>query len=263
MTTKELTHRGAESALAAPDPAAIIRQATREANALSQVIEDRTLYTMIQQRKYVRVEGWTTLAVMRGCLAREVDTTEQQDGRYVAVVELVRLTDGAVLTRASAECGGPGEPTWQNRPPYARRSMAQTRAAGKACRIAFSWVMALTGYETTPAEEMDGVAPAARSQAKARAPRRNGGGGEATTKQIEFMRRLQDNELLPDGYRDRLAELLSVDHLSKDDASKAIGICTEELDRRKKEQAPDEEPPPVDADEEPPWMRADPGDIPV
>jgi hypothetical protein len=35
--------------------------------------------------------------------------------------------------------------------------MAITRATAKACRIAFSWVMALSGYETTPAEEMDGV----------------------------------------------------------------------------------------------------------
>ena len=32
--------------------------------------------------------------------------------------------------------------------------MAQTRATGKACRLAFSWIMALAGYEPTPAEEM-------------------------------------------------------------------------------------------------------------
>jgi hypothetical protein len=32
--------------------------------------------------------------------------------------------------------------------------MAQTRATGKACRLAFSWIMSLAGYEPTPAEEM-------------------------------------------------------------------------------------------------------------
>jgi hypothetical protein len=32
--------------------------------------------------------------------------------------------------------------------------MAQTRATGKACRLAFSWIMLLAGYEVTPAEEM-------------------------------------------------------------------------------------------------------------
>ena len=40
------------------------------------------------------------------------------------------------------------------RGPAARRSMAQTRATGKACRLAFSWIMALAGYEPTPAEEL-------------------------------------------------------------------------------------------------------------
>jgi hypothetical protein len=35
--------------------------------------------------------------------------------------------------------------------------MATTRATGKACRLAFSWVMVLAGYEATPSEEMDGV----------------------------------------------------------------------------------------------------------
>jgi hypothetical protein len=32
--------------------------------------------------------------------------------------------------------------------------MAQTRATGKACRLAFSWIMSLAGYEPTPAEEI-------------------------------------------------------------------------------------------------------------
>lgn len=32
--------------------------------------------------------------------------------------------------------------------------MAATRATSKACRQAFSWVMALTGFEVTPAEEI-------------------------------------------------------------------------------------------------------------
>ena len=32
--------------------------------------------------------------------------------------------------------------------------MAQTRATGKACRLAFSWIMGLAGYATTPYEEV-------------------------------------------------------------------------------------------------------------
>ena len=76
----------------------------------------------------------------------------RSDGIYVAVVELVRMNDGACISRASAECGE--EKPWNTRAKYARRSMAQTRATGKACRLAFSWIMSLAGYEVTPAEEM-------------------------------------------------------------------------------------------------------------
>lgn len=33
--------------------------------------------------------------------------------------------------------------------------MAQTRSAGRSCRLAISWTMALSRYETCPAEEME------------------------------------------------------------------------------------------------------------
>jgi hypothetical protein len=50
-----------------------------------------------------------------------------------------------------------GKLTWGARPEYARRSMAVTRAAGKAYRLTLAWIMALAGFESTPAEEMDGI----------------------------------------------------------------------------------------------------------
>jgi hypothetical protein len=121
------------------------------AQELATVIDKQNLFTVIQGKKFVGVEGWTTLAVMLGCVAREVSTTEH-DGIYVAVVELVRMNDGICVGRASAECGE--EKPWNTRPKYARRSMAQTRAVSKSCRLAFSWIMLLAGYEVTPAEEM-------------------------------------------------------------------------------------------------------------
>jgi hypothetical protein len=137
-----------------PSPRELISQATEEANVLAEVIEGQKLYATISGRRFVRCEGWTTLATLRGCLPREVSVTEMSEGRYVAEVELIRISDGFVLTRASAECGGPEDPVWMKRPPNARRSMAITRATGKACRVAFSWVMALSGFEVTPLEEM-------------------------------------------------------------------------------------------------------------
>lgn len=138
----------------------VVNVATEVANALAGVIESRKLYNNISGRRYVRCEGWTTLAAMLGFVPREVAVTRLESGTYQAIVELVRLSDGSAPIRASAECGM-DEPTWASRPDYARRSMAVTRATSKACRLAFSWVMALSGYEVTPAEEIphdtDGV----------------------------------------------------------------------------------------------------------
>jgi len=144
-------------------PSAVVARATKVADALAEVIRSRELSSSIRGKEYVRVEGWTTLCAMLGVTPCEIENVGDEDGVYTSTVELVRASDGAVIGRASAECGAPdevdrnGTPIWASRPRYARRSMAATRATGKACRLAFSWIMALAGYEPTPAEEMDGV----------------------------------------------------------------------------------------------------------
>jgi hypothetical protein len=128
-----------------------VKAAASVATVLAEIIDTKNLWKSISGKRHVMVEGWTTCAAMMGCLPREV-SNEGRDGIYTAVVELVRITDGAVLTRASAECGE--DPPWNKRALYARRSMAATRATSKACRLAFSWVMVLAGYEATPGDEM-------------------------------------------------------------------------------------------------------------
>jgi hypothetical protein len=143
-------------ALLGETPTEVIAHASEMAKALSDVIEQRKLFSMISGRKYVKVEGWTTLGAMLGVLPREVSCAEREvDGHleFEATIELVRSRDGAVIGRASAICGR-DEPTWKSRPRYALKSMAATRATGKAYRLAWSWIVALAGYEPTPAEEM-------------------------------------------------------------------------------------------------------------
>ncbi len=137
--------------LQAVKPVELVSGASEMAKELAKIIDKQHLYTVISGKKFVNVEGWTTLAVMLGCVAREISTVEN-DGVYIAEVELVRLSDGFRIGKASAECGE--ESPWSKRAKYARRSMAQTRATSKACRLAFSWIMQLAGYEVTPAEEM-------------------------------------------------------------------------------------------------------------
>lgn len=139
--------------LGANNPAELISAAAAVATQLKQVVVDAHLSQNIQGKEYVRIEGWTTLGMLLGLLPREVSTEAKEDGSYVSTVAFCR-PDGSIVTQASAECGDETDGKWAQRPPYARRSMAQTRATGKAARLAFSWIMALAGYAPTPAEEM-------------------------------------------------------------------------------------------------------------
>jgi hypothetical protein len=106
---------------------------------------------------------------MLGVLPKEVDTKRLEDGSYEAKVELIRTSDGTVIGGASALCGM-DEPRWAKMPEYARRSMAVTRATGKAYRLGFAWIMRLAGYAATPAEEMDFVEGQAREVRSNEAP---------------------------------------------------------------------------------------------
>lgn len=134
------------------DYGAVIAHGTKVADLLRQLINDRKLSSNIGGREYVTVEGWNALGAMLGVTPREVGVREV-DGDYEAEVELIRLSDGAVIGRATAIVGS-DEKTWSSRPRYARRSMAVTRATGKAFRLALSWIVKLAGFEVTPAEEM-------------------------------------------------------------------------------------------------------------
>lgn len=149
-------------ALSAPTPQRFVSAASLMATALKSVVDGQKLYANIQGKKYVTVEGWTTLASMLGVFPCEV-SNEEKDGVYVSVVEL-RKADGSVVGRASAECGGEADRVWGSRDAYARRSMAATRATSKACRLSFSWIMTLAGYSSTPAEEMDFAKEPAKPQ---------------------------------------------------------------------------------------------------
>lgn len=148
--------------VAVKTPTEVVEKATEMANALAKVITDRKLYKVIQDKKYVMVEGWSTLGGMIGVLPREVSVARLEDGGYEAVVELIRTSDGMVVGRASALCGM-DETRWAGREEYARRSMAVTRATGKAYRLGFSWIIKLAGFEPTPAEEIPSDEPQAAS----------------------------------------------------------------------------------------------------
>ncbi len=133
-----------------------IANASKLATAISAVIEKQKLYTLISGKKYVRVDAFIALGNIQGIFPKEIKVLEHEDGTYESTVELIDKVTGRVIGGASAICGV-DEPMWKARPKFARRSMATTRAVGKAFRIHHAWILALANYETTPSEEMEHV----------------------------------------------------------------------------------------------------------
>jgi hypothetical protein len=171
----DITHQAPAEAqalavLESGDPDKIIQRATRAAELVAQVIEHRKLYTMIPTKKgptkHVNVEGWQAAAILMGFVPSEVSAKSLGDGTWEATVELLHARTGRSLAKASSMCGGPMDKDWANSAPINVRSMAVTRATGKVCRLAFAWVVALAGFETTPAEEMAVLVVAPRNAAQ-------------------------------------------------------------------------------------------------
>lgn len=173
-------------------PAAMVHHAAEMATALAAVIEKQGLYTMIQGKKYVRIDGWATLGMMLGFLPREVEVKEMENGDYEATVELCNVNNGQIVGRASALCGK-DERRWANADRYARRSMATTRATGKAYRLGFAWILALAGYESTPLEEVS-------SDSQGSPPRTLAGFDPENPKHANLLKTELEKRDIPDEY---------------------------------------------------------------
>ena len=137
------------------------RQAT-EIAAICKGIVTKTAQN-IQGRKYVRVEGWQSIANAYGCVASARDVERVETG-FRAIGQVRDMKTGTVIAEAEGFVGD-DERTWSKRDEYAKRAMAQTRAISRACRSAFAFIVTYmdAGLETTPAEEVphDGFADAA------------------------------------------------------------------------------------------------------
>lgn len=134
------------------NPVANIKKSTDVAGACKEIVTRTSI--KIQNRKYVPVEGWMAISTAHGCNLSATDV-KQVDGGISAKGIVRRISDGIILGEAEGFVGD-DEKTWSNRPLFARRAMAQTRAMSRAARSVFAHVVVLmdAGLETTPAEEM-------------------------------------------------------------------------------------------------------------
>ena len=134
-----------------------IEVATKVAASLKNVIQSQDLAVKIGPSEYVTAEGWEVLGTMLGCTpyveSVEEIPTDKPKFMYKATVS-IRQGD-TILSRASAMAERNN--MQKDRPSV--YSMAQTRALGKAYRMALSWIVKMADYEPTPAEEMPRFKP--------------------------------------------------------------------------------------------------------
>lgn len=133
------------------------------AETLKRFIAERKLYTTIGGKAYVHVEAWQFAGAAMGIVpvvtgSERVPTNDPDEIKYRASVELHRI-DNDQIVGAGVAYSSNKEGRKRNFEEYAVASMAQTRAVSKAFRNVFGWLMKVSGYEATPAEEMDGSAP--------------------------------------------------------------------------------------------------------
>jgi hypothetical protein len=155
------TVEGQVVAYVPPDPEEYIRLATRQAEALSGVVEKQKLYSVISGKKFPKAEAWQTIVALdMACPITEWCVPfKDDDGKtigYSARVHIVKNVE--VIASGEMVCGFDDYPCRgktgmaQHR---AAMSSAQTWAGAKAARMKYAWVVTLAGYESTPAEEIE------------------------------------------------------------------------------------------------------------
>lgn len=211
--------------------------ASKIATPLAKMISDQKLYTPIQGKNFVQVEGWTTMGAMMGVFPHvdECKKVPAEEGeiKYEATVSLI-TAEGKTITRASSICSNT-ERNKRNNEEYAIMSMAQTRATGKAFRLAFSWVMKLAGYEATPAEEMDfnRVEQAFTQESPAQAAQ-DAKGPQASEKQVRLIHVLLGKYGMPAPELKAKYKVESMNFLTKSQASEIIETLNQRIDAGEK-----------------------------
>lgn len=167
------------SLVGAANPRQFVERVSEVATALAEIIMRRGLYADIGGKRYVEVEGWTTLGSMMGVFGSAVYAVPDGDPEWVEIdgVKGVKATmkavtvEGAVVGGATSYCMR-NEQRWRNADFYALAGMAQTRATSRALRQPLGFVMKLAGFEATAESEAPGQklpkTPKAAQAAKAK-----------------------------------------------------------------------------------------------
>lgn len=132
---------------------------TRIAENIKHYVKANKLTVKIQGKDYVMQTGWQFAAASLGLVPKvKRPQRVERDGEvaYDCECDLIRVETGQVVGYGYAFCSNK-EGSKKAFAEYAIASMAQTRATAKAVRNTLAFIMNASGFEATPAEEMDEV----------------------------------------------------------------------------------------------------------
>ena len=149
-------------------PNAVIQDAQKKADMLYSVVEKQHLYQEIKGKKYLQLEAWQTLGKFCNVTGEIewVKPVEMWDARgfearaVIKTIALEKDEEGTIIVKvgdtiaAAESMTMTDEENWADKPMFQLKSMSQTRALSKAYRSCLSFIVALAGYQPTPAEEM-------------------------------------------------------------------------------------------------------------
>jgi hypothetical protein len=142
---------------------------------------------------------------------------------------VIKTRQGEIISAGEAMCTR-DETNWSNRDDFALLSMAQTRAAGKAFRLSFSWIITLSGYEPTPAEELEEIEAERTRMATTNRPFVDDD-GLITDKQKEFLIRIAGSQL-----EEVEKKVGPIEMLTKEQATKVINEILRRKEEKKKQE---------------------------
>lgn len=209
------------------------------ASTLKDYIKDQNLYSKIQGKAYVNVEGWQFAGAFLGLIPiveEVINEGSESEYKYRATVKIINSKTGQVSGAGVAICSNK-EKSKRGYDEYAIASTAQTRAIGKAYRNLLAWIIKAAGYEPTPAEEMvdvdtkaEEVKPEPKPQPQPEKPPVE----LATTKQKELIIKLSNSHVFKNDSTVKLVlERINSNELTKAKAIKAIDWMEKELKDRK------------------------------
>jgi hypothetical protein len=157
MSETALIERHEDFAPAPLSPQEQVDKASEMAKVLQDVVNQADLAKSFGgKKKHLEFEAWQTIGQFFNCTPVTEWTRPIKEGENIigweSRVKVVNA-DGRTIAAAESMCMR-DEKNWKSKPNYALRSMAQTRAGGKALRSVFAFVAVLAGYSATPSEEM-------------------------------------------------------------------------------------------------------------